>query len=295
MQPVALSDEVAGAVAFALSERTLKNINQLDKAEELLLAGTAADVTIALADWDTAYINDLPDSAFAYIKPGGDKDEGGKTVPRSLRFLPYRNAAGGVDLPHLRNALARLPQTSLSPEEKQEAQAVLDRAAKAAGVGAPAEESAKTMKEAAPLLDEKQLRTILKLSDTDSIPDALNALVVKAAKADEAAQELGTIKAREVEAEAIALVDKAIAERKLLPKQKDAAKVMCLKDKAGFVALMAEAPIVGPDTKEKGNANNDLEATITATEKSIAAKMGVTDEQLLKVKQADAAAAKVTV
>lgn len=291
MQPVALSDEVAGAVAFALSEHTIKNFNQLDKAEELLLAGTAADVAIALADWDTAYINDLPDSAFAYIKPGGDKDEGGKTVPRSLRFLPYRNNAGGVDLPHLRNALARLPQTSLSPEEKQKAQGVLDEAAKAAGVGAPAEESAKTMKEAIPLLDEKQLRTILKLSDVDSIPDALNALVAKAAKADEATQQLSTIKAKEVETDAIALVDKAIADRKLLPKQKDAAKVMCLKDKAGFVALMAEAPVVGPDTKEKGNAGNSLEVVITATEKTIAAKMGVTDEQLLKVKQADAAAA----
>jgi len=242
-----------------------------------------------LADWDTAYIDDLPDSAFALIKPGGEKDEGGKTVPRTLRFLPYRNTAGGVDLPHLRNALARLPQTSLSPAEKEEAQKVLDAAAKAAGVGAAGQEGTKTSKEAT--LDDKDLRKALKLSETDSIPDAIAALQAKAAKADDATAQLSTIKAKEVETEAVTLVEKAITDRKLLPKQKDAAKAMCLKDKAGFVALMAEAPIVGPQPGEKGNAGNALEATITATEKSIASKMGVTDEQLLKVKQADAAKA----
>lgn len=50
-------------------------------------------------------INDLPDSAFAYIEPGGSKDEGGKTVPRSLRHFPIHDAA------HVRNALSRAPQS----------------------------------------------------------------------------------------------------------------------------------------------------------------------------------------
>lgn len=48
-----------------------------------------------------AEINDLPDSAFAYIEPGGTKDETGKTVPRSLRHYPVHDEA------HARNALAR--------------------------------------------------------------------------------------------------------------------------------------------------------------------------------------------
>jgi len=30
------------------------------------------------AKWTTAYINDLPDSAFALIEPGGEKDEEAK-------------------------------------------------------------------------------------------------------------------------------------------------------------------------------------------------------------------------
>lgn len=50
-------------------------------------------------------MNDLPDSAFAYIEPGGSTDSGGKTVPRSLRHFPVHDAA------HVRNALARASQS----------------------------------------------------------------------------------------------------------------------------------------------------------------------------------------
>jgi len=70
----------------------------------------------AYAEWTTAYMNDLPDSAFLYIAPGGEADEDGKTTPRSLRYFPYRDAEGKVDLPHLRNAIAQAPKADLSPE-----------------------------------------------------------------------------------------------------------------------------------------------------------------------------------
>jgi uncharacterized protein len=65
-----------------------------------------------MAEWDASYVNDLPDSAFLLIEAGGHKDRDGKTVPRELRRFPVRNAAGGVDAAHLRNALARIPQAS---------------------------------------------------------------------------------------------------------------------------------------------------------------------------------------
>jgi hypothetical protein len=84
--------------------------------------------------WDTAYINSLPDSCFAVIELGGKKDSEGKTVPRSLRHLPFKDKNGKVDLPHLRNALARLSQTKLSPELKEKARRKLVEAAKDAGV-----------------------------------------------------------------------------------------------------------------------------------------------------------------
>lgn len=62
------------------------------------------------AVWSTKYINDLPDSAFLYIQSGGSKDGEGKTTPRSLRHFPYKDSDGNIDLPHLRNAIARIPQ-----------------------------------------------------------------------------------------------------------------------------------------------------------------------------------------
>lgn len=48
--------------------------------------------------------DDLPDSAFAYIQPGGVKDKSFKTVPRSYRHFII------IDAAHVRNALARIGQ-----------------------------------------------------------------------------------------------------------------------------------------------------------------------------------------
>jgi hypothetical protein len=92
------------------------------------------------AEMSGAAINDLPDSAFAYIEPGGSKDDEGKTVPRSLRHFPIHDAA------HVRNALARL---STSPFEDK-ARPKVEAAAKKMGIGEPADEGkGKAMSEAA--------------------------------------------------------------------------------------------------------------------------------------------------
>ena len=72
------------------------------------------------AEWTTEYINDLPDSFFAYVEEG-EKDDQGKTVPRSKRHLPYRNAAGEIDHDHLVNALARVKQAATMPEGGKQA------------------------------------------------------------------------------------------------------------------------------------------------------------------------------
>lgn len=66
-----------------------------------------------MAQWTTAYIDNLPDSAFLYIEPGGKKDGEGKTTPRSLRHFPVRDASGNLDMPHVRNAASRIPQSNL--------------------------------------------------------------------------------------------------------------------------------------------------------------------------------------
>ncbi len=91
------------------------------------------------AVWSTAKVNDLPDDAFAYISPGGKKVDG-KTEPRDLRHLPYRDGDGKPDAAHVRNALARLDQTDIPEEAKAEARRKLEAAAKEVGieVGEPA-------------------------------------------------------------------------------------------------------------------------------------------------------------
>jgi hypothetical protein len=78
---------------------------------------------LEMAVWSRAFINDLPDSAFLYIVPGGTKDDEGKTKPRTNRKFPYKGKDGKVDLPHLRNAIARIPQSNLSDDLKKKLQA----------------------------------------------------------------------------------------------------------------------------------------------------------------------------
>ncbi|MDQ2875618.1 MAG: HK97 family phage prohead protease [Actinomycetota bacterium] len=58
-----------------------------------------------MAEMSTSDINDLKDDQFGYVEPGGTKDSSGKTTPRSLRHFPIHDAA------HVRNALARAPQS----------------------------------------------------------------------------------------------------------------------------------------------------------------------------------------
>ena len=75
----------------------------------------------AKAAMTSASINDLPDSAFAYIEPGGSKDSEGKTTPRSLRHFPVHDAA------HVRNALARAPQSPFGPKAMPKIRAAAEK------------------------------------------------------------------------------------------------------------------------------------------------------------------------
>jgi HK97 family phage prohead protease len=75
----------------------------------------------AKAAMSSASINDLPDSAFAYIEPGGTKDSEGKTTPRSLRHFPIHDAA------HVRNALARAAQSPFGPKAMPKIRAAASR------------------------------------------------------------------------------------------------------------------------------------------------------------------------
>jgi HK97 family phage prohead protease len=82
------------------------------------------------SQWSAAQVNDLPDSAFLLILPGGTKT-GGKT-DGAHRMFPVRGADGKLDMPHLANALARIPQASTLTAD-QRAAAMAKAKALAAG------------------------------------------------------------------------------------------------------------------------------------------------------------------
>jgi hypothetical protein len=80
--------------------------------------------------WTMKIVNDLPDSSFAYIEPGGSKDAVGKTVPRSLRHLPFKTESGDVEPFLLEKALEQVEKSALSASTQKRVKAKLEEYAK---------------------------------------------------------------------------------------------------------------------------------------------------------------------
>lgn len=64
-------------------------------------------IELEAARWSKKYINDLPDSSFAVIEPDYQT---GVIGDKNTRHLPFKDKDGKIDLPHYRNALARVNQ-----------------------------------------------------------------------------------------------------------------------------------------------------------------------------------------
>lgn len=72
---------------------------------------------VPIAPCNTAYVNDLPDTAFAWVEEGGSLDKDGKTTPRSLRHLPYKGKDGIAISELVTYALEKLNSVAnMSPE-----------------------------------------------------------------------------------------------------------------------------------------------------------------------------------
>lgn len=129
VEEVSLVDSGANGWPFLVVKRSARaredgETAATKKAAEVVVNEAGELSAVDKAVWSTAFVNDLPDSSFLYIKPGGEKDADGKTTPRSLRMFPYKDADGAVDLPHLRNAIARIPQAAeISQDQKDTLQA----------------------------------------------------------------------------------------------------------------------------------------------------------------------------
>jgi len=132
-----------------LDKTELGDSNKIPEKEEKKKMTEETKVEIAEAVWTTAQINDFPDSSFAFISPGGEKDGEGKTTPRGLRHLPYEDASGKVDAAHCANALARLNQVQgLSGDQEARVRAKLQKAMKSVNPDyEPSEAETETVRE----------------------------------------------------------------------------------------------------------------------------------------------------
>lgn len=92
-----LADEYAGLVQQAMSGDEMKGEDEVSEADK------AYDADGYKATWTAKYVNSLPNSSFLYVEPNCDTT--------ACRHLPYADANGKVDLPHLRAAASRLGQS----------------------------------------------------------------------------------------------------------------------------------------------------------------------------------------
>lgn len=111
----------SSGVDYAEAAQDVTLVRWDDGTVELIREEELTEVQKAV--WTTAYVNKLPDSAFLFIESGGKKDKEGKTFPRSKRHFPVRDAKGSLDLAHVRNAIARIPQSKAKGLNKKAVQA----------------------------------------------------------------------------------------------------------------------------------------------------------------------------
>ena len=140
---------------------------------------------------------------------------------------------------------------------------------------------------------EEQLREILGIGPEDDIVEAVQALKAKVQSTEEEMQEakdkLTASETAKKAKDAADMVDKAITDRKLLPKMREWGITLVAKDPDAFNAFIASAPVIGPEGGERGSGGDGPEnVTITATEKKVADLLGVSEEDLIKVKKAEA-------
>ena len=122
-EPVRFRDKLAKELFKKMFNELTDEQKDMVHKESIKRRGQVPKPSASLNDvtWSRAYINNLPDSAFAWIETGGKKDKEGKTTPRAKRHLTYKDLEGNVDIPHLRNAIARLEKgkpVSMSAEMK---------------------------------------------------------------------------------------------------------------------------------------------------------------------------------
>jgi hypothetical protein len=241
-------------------------------------------------------INNLPDGAFLYIEPGGSRDSEGRTTPRTLRHFPYRDASGAVDLPHLRNALSRIPQSNLPADVKARLTRKAQRILQAQGGEAASSEGDTTMSE-----ELKVIATTLGLAEDADPEEVAEAAKVTAAKATALAERVAELEAdsseiEKLRAEVVAerelritneraeLLARAVRERRITPAQSEVLAEQFGSNLDGLKAVIEATPegtFAARGSGEAGEDEPDLEAArARLSYRSSAGEFEASDESL---------------
>ncbi len=156
--------------------------------------------------WTDAYINGLPDAAFAVIENPEDKTAKARHLPHHKAAVSDPGDSDTVDKSHLTNALARLETFDISEDAKATARTHLEAHAKALGVEIPAKQEVNKMTdkekfeaEKKKLEDEKkkQADDLLKLSaDLAKANEEIKKLSAKDPKDGDSTKEIETLQAK---------------------------------------------------------------------------------------------------
>lgn len=125
----------------------------------------------------------------------------------------------------------------------------------------------------------KAIRDKLGITQDADVLEAIGKLSVAPdlqAKVTDLEKQLNDIKATEV-------INQALKDRKILPKQAAWAKDYYLTDEKGFQKFLTEAPVMGPSLDIRGSEGDEVELTLTETK--IGEKLGVKKEDLVKSKK----------
>lgn len=243
---------------------------------ELVLASLEVESTHDAAErllgavWTTSYINDLPDSSFLYISPGGSKDSDGKTTPRSLRHFPVKDANGSPDMAHVRNALARIPQSNVPADAKARATAAAQRLLRDAGGNPSATDQGQedttqeaTVADETVETNEPQVTDYMKMLGLDNTVDPKHRLAAafrdkdekilaleqerteltaKLKEADKLNDRVAELEQRDRERDIEVILTSAVSKGRVFPAEKEKLAEIFAKDVNGLRQLIATRP-----------------------------------------------------
>lgn len=154
-----------------------------------------------------------------------------------------------------------------------------------------------------PVMD-KELAKALGLPEAASVADAIVAVAAlqtppltkfmpradydqAVTRALNAEQELSGLKAAQTKRDAEALVDKAIAERKIAPASRDHYLKLAVSSRADVEALLASTPAIIPEGEDKDLAKGEADknsGALSDAEKAMCSQLGIAEDKFIKAR-----------